>query len=56
MHYIIYAELQIIYYLDEFTATYGKLIAECHAETTSMHLAYTVKFADELIEISLHSE
>lgn len=56
MHYIMYAELQIIYYLDDFTATDGKLTAECHAEITSMHLAYIIKFSDELIEIPMHCE
>lgn len=55
MHYIIYAELQIIYYLDDFTVTDGTLTAECHAET-SMNLAYTIKYPDKLIEIPLHGE
>lgn len=45
-----------MYYLDDFTVTDGKLTAECHAETTSMNLAYTIKYPDKLIEIPLHSE
>lgn len=53
---IMYAELQIIYHLDDFSATDGKLTTECHAEITSMHLDYIIKFLDELIAISLHSE
>lgn len=56
MHYIIYAELQSIYYVDSSTATGNKLIEECHAESASMHLDYIIKFADKLIEILLHSE